>query len=63
MDWKIKGLGALAFVMLGIGAASAAGTAVAVDPEAMVRNSGDQRPLLVGADKDEESGWFGKLFG
>ncbi len=50
MDWKFKCLGALAFVMLGIGAASAAGTAVAVDPEAMVRSSGEQRPLLVGAD-------------
>ena len=50
MDWKIKCLGALAFVMLGIGSASAAGTAVAVDPEAMVRSSGAQRVLLVGAD-------------
>jgi hypothetical protein len=50
MDWKIKCFGALAFVMLGIGAASAAGTAVAVDPAAMVRTAGDQRVLLVGAD-------------
>jgi hypothetical protein len=50
MDWKIKCLGALAFVMLGIGSASAAGTAVAVDPEAMVRSSGVQQVLLVGAD-------------
>src|SRR5438045_1774974 len=50
MGWMIKCLAALTFLALQVGATMAAGTAVGVDPEALVRTSGEQRTLLVGAD-------------
>jgi hypothetical protein len=49
MAWMHKCLVALALVLLGGGPGLSAGTAVVVDPEAVVRSAGQQRALSAGA--------------
>lgn len=50
MAGLIKCLAALCFVMFGVGVALGAGTAVVVDPEAIIKSGGQQRVLTQGSE-------------